>query len=312
MSTGTIVEGNFRPSFPEQVDNSMRTSFVNCPRKFQFEYLEHFTPPKTSIHLHAGACFARGLEVTRKTFYVEGQGAKESLLAGGLAIVEEWGDYEPFEPDHNKRLERVVQALGAYFTEYPMASDHVQPWKDQAGIPMIEYSFAHPLDIEHPDTGQPILYTGRFDMLGEYNAGCYCDDEKTTGQLGASWLKNWHLRSQFTGYTWAARVDGFPCNGAIVRGISLLKRSFGHAEVIELRADWQIEQWYDQLIRDISRMKRCWEEGFFDQNLDQACAAYGGCGFQRLCSVKNWEQWASQDFIRQKWNPVTGERELIQ
>jgi hypothetical protein len=289
----------------------MLTSYAACKRKFQYEYLEHLTPPQLSIHLHAGSCFARGLEVARKAFYAEGRSVEDSILAGGQALLAEWGDYIPPDPGSPKRLERMIQGLGAYFREYPMHSDHIQPWKDEAGNPMIEYSFAHPIDVKHPTTGEPILYTGRFDMVGDYNGGCYAEDDKTTSQLGNAWLKNWHLRSQFTGYTWALQQDGYPCMGAIVRGQSFLKTSFGFAEVLELRANWMVESWYEQMCRRIERIKELWVTGIWDQNLDQSCASYGGCGFQKLCTVQNWESWVEGEYVRLRWNPVTGEREPV-
>lgn len=306
MNTGT-----FKPTFPVCFDNSMLTSYAACARKFQYEYLEHFTAPKTSIHLHAGSCFAKGLEVARQAFYIEGKPVEEAMLAGGNALLAEWGDYEPDDPDSPKRLERMIQGLGAYFREYPPFTDHVQPWKDQTGTAMIEYSFAHPIEVNHPESGEPLLYTGRFDMVGDYNSGCYAADDKTTGQLGASWLKNWHLRSQFTGYTWALQQDGYPCQGAIVRGQSFLKTKFGFAEVLELRSSWMVEQWYEQMIRRIERIKELWESGIWDQDLDSACASYGGCSFQRLCQVRDWHDWAEGEYVRLRWNPVLGEREKV-
>jgi len=270
------MNSSFRPTFPVCFDNSMLTSFAACNRKFQYEYLEHFTSPHLSIHLHAGGCFARGLEVARKAFYQDQLPAAEAIEKGGYALVEQWGEYEPFDPTSPKRLERMIMGLGEYFRQYPMFSDHIQPWKDESGLAMVEHSFAIPIPVDHPTTDEPILYTGRFDMVGEYNAGCYVLDDKTTGQLGASWLKNWHMRSQFTGYTWALLQEGYPCLGAIVRGQSFLKTKFGFAEVLELRPNWQIEEWFQQMIRRIVRIKELWDHGFWDQNLDHSCAAYGG------------------------------------
>jgi len=269
MTTGISI--STRPEFPVCVDNSMLTSFAACPRKFQYEYLEHFTSPYLSIHLHAGGAFARALEVARRTFYTEHQSVEDSIFAGGQALVTFWGDYEPLDSTSPKRLERMIQGLGEYFRTYPMFTDHIQPWKDSSGVPMIEHSFAIPLPLEHPTTKEPILYTGRFDMVGEFNSGCYVLDDKTTGQLGASWLKNWHMRSQFTGYVWALQNEGYPCQGAIVRGQSFLKTKFGFAEVLELRSQWMIEEWYEQMLRRIQRMIEIWDHGFWDQNLDSSC-----------------------------------------
>ena len=64
---------------------------------------------------------------------------------------------------------------------------------------------------------------GRALRFGQMGEGLYIEDDKTTSQLGSSWGAQWDMRSQFTGYAWAARQSGLPIAGIIVRGISILK-----------------------------------------------------------------------------------------
>lgn len=132
------------------------------------------------------------------------------------------------------------------------------------------------------------------------------EDDKTTSQLGASWSRQWDLRSQFTGYKWGAgKAAGIHIDGVLVRGVSILKTKYDTLEAITYRPDWQIDRWYAQLHRDIKRMIGCWEEGYFDFNLDHACTEYGGCPFKQVCLMKDAEQLLDQMYQRRKWDPIT-------
>lgn len=298
--------------FPSVIDSSMRSTFVNCPQSFYNEYILGLSARGESTHLVFGGAFAKGVEITRREFYQNGKGAQEAIHSGAISAIAEYGDHIPPTEGSGsyKTVNRCVEALVAYFTEHPLYSDHIQPWEDDHGKPCIEFSFAYPLDLINPSTGEPLIFAGRFDMVGEHTGTGLClgVDEKTTSQLGAQWLKQWDLRGQFTGYTWAAKKAGYPCAGVVVRGISILKNSFGHAEVLSLRSDYLVKLWEEQLYQDIQRMIQCWQSNTWDYNFDSACTAYGGCKFTRLCNSPNPERFYDE-FARTRWNPVSGKRE---
>lgn len=294
------------PDFPLAVDSSMRAAFAACPRKFNYQYMRHLQHKGGSVHLVAGGAFARGTEVTRKSFYDGGMGLDDALAEGLKAATSEYGNFEPpsYGSGANKSLERVLEGLVYYFHQYPPASDHCQPHKLANGKSAIEFRFALPTDVRHPVTGEPILYFGRCDMLVHYNGSLFIFDDKTTSQLGAGWPDSWKLRAQIDGYIWAAQQYGLNPMGAIIRGLSFLKSSFGTAESMQVRSQWQIQRWYHQLQRDIQRMVDCWKAGYWDFSLDQACTAYGNCGFAQLCSVEDPEPWIDQDYEVRKWEPL--------
>lgn len=299
-----------RPPFPAYVDSSMMASFRSCPKSFEYGYLRHLHHTETSIHLVAGGAFAKGLEVTRLKFYTGESDEPTAILAGQRAAIKQWGENDLFL-DHNKTLSNVLLAIESYFDRYPMQEDCVQPFRGADGKPAVEFSFANeiPGAPNHPVTGEPILYVGRFDLLGEFNSALFAVDEKTTGSLGPTWLKQWDLRSQFTGYCWAAKEYGFPVVGAIVRGTSFLKSRFDHAEVITYRPDFFIERWLHQLSRDLQRMINCWEEGYFDLSLDSACTSYGGCEYRELCDKMEPEKWIPINFVERRWDPLAKEED---
>lgn len=300
-----------RPDFPVAIDSTMRAEFISCPRKFFYRHL-HSMHRKggASIDLHAGQCFAKALEIARRLYYTKVATSDAALQQALIAFVLAWGEFE--EPaDTKKTFVSMFAAVIDYFDEYPMEHDPFVPLIAKDGMPMIEFSFAIPLEgLLHPQTGEPIIYFGRTDMIGEMIQGSgliLVEDDKTTSALGARWASQWELRAQFTGYVWAARYHGIPAQGALVRGISILKESFGHVQAGPIyRSDWEIKRWEEQLHRDIKRMIHCWEEGYWDYNLDQACSQYSGCSFLQLCDVEQPEQWLG-DYEVRVWDPLKSE-----
>ena len=290
--------------FPSVIDNTMRSVFVQCPRKFFYEFIRQKSPESRSVDLGAGAAFAKGLEVARTLFYSGQASAPDAILAGARSLLKAYPDFSVGEMGRNpKTLDRVLGAFGYYFDSWPLEEDYFTPLI-QSGKPAVEFSFAIPLPILHPQTGEPILYSGRFDMFAEHrDGGLYVFDDKTTKQLGALWAKKWSLRSQFSGYVWAGQQYGYACGGAVIRGIAIRSTGFDKAEAITARPRHMIDQWHDQLLRDIRRMITSWEAGYFDFDLADACASFSGCGFIDICSSGNPEMWL-RDLPDRIWNPL--------
>jgi hypothetical protein len=296
-------------------------------------YVQHWKPQSESVHLVAGGAFAKGIEVARKAYF-EGEyesanvqytpdpetglekrhvvwasqagapGDREAAEALGLAaLIAAYGDFE-CPPDSAKSIGRTAGALEFYFQNYPLGGDGTEPIKLPGGRRGIEFSFAQPLPIAHPVTGDPILYTGRSDMIAEFAGAVYIFDEKTTSQLGASWGRQWENRAQFTGYAWAARENGIETAGSIVRGVSILKTKYDTQQAITYRPGWEIDRWLEQTVRDIERMQRCWQDGWWDYSLDGACGEYGGCNLLQVCKSPNPDSWLPMYFEQKVWDPL--------
>lgn len=294
-----------KPPFPDLIDNTMRGDFLSCPRKWMYGFLYQLAPAAPSVHLHAGGAFAHGLEIARKAFYMQGESEAESLRQGLEALMRFYGPVQ-FPPTRSgdKSLDNVIKAYDSYMSRYRLGLDPIKPHKGKDGVPMVEFNFAIPTRIINPSTGNPILYGGRCDMIGEMHGNIYVTDEKTASQLGETWAAQWDLESQFTGYCAAAMEYGYPVAGAVVRGVGLLKTKITHAEAIVHRSRWVIERWWEQLHRDIQRMVTSYEESYFDLALSKnSCAAYGGCPFKLMCQSQEPERWLNQYRIR-VWNPL--------
>jgi hypothetical protein len=300
-----------RPPFPRVIDSSMISTFRACPRKFQLEYLLNWKPKAESVHLVAGKAFARGLEVARQKFFDEDQPADYAIAEGIGALLEAYGTFECPE-DSAKSATRMAGAMEYYFEKYPLGADNAPPHILGSGSRAIEFSFLEPLESEHPETFEPLLYSGRFDMVCDYAGGVFGEDDKTTSSLGASWSKQWDLRSQFTAYCWGAGMGGLHLQGFLVRGVSILKTKYETQQAVTYRPPWMIERWYEQTLRDIARMKEMWEAGAFDYNLDHSCNEYGGCMFRQVCLSSDVEPWLEAGFERRRWDPVLRIEEVVE
>ncbi len=300
--------------FPSVIDSSLISAFRSCPTKARYEYFEHWKPKTPSVHLHAGAAFAHGLEAAREAFFLLGHHPRAAVEMGVAALMEHYGEFD-CPSDSAKSLTRMAGAPEYYFDAYPLERDLAIPITLASGKKGIEFSFVEPVEFSHPETGAPILLSGRMDMMCQYAGAHFGEDDKTTSQLGASWAKQWDLRSQFTAYCWGAAKANIPLAGFIVRGISILKTKYETQQAITYRPQWMIDLWYEQLIeRDLPAMLQMWEQGRWGVNLDHACNDYGGCLFRQVCLAEpsSRASWLATSYERRRWDPVSRTETLIE
>jgi hypothetical protein len=296
------------PRFPQVLDATM-LSAMRCPRKFYLAHVCRYTPAQhdgnsKSIHLIAGAAYAKGLEVARLA-YMHQRDPEACLELGAAALIEEYGDADPGE--EAKTCDRMVGALEYYLSEYPLDSDPARI-SIIAGVPAVEWRFALPLPFNHPETGEPLLYAGRTDAIMDFAGARYAEDDKTTKQLGAKWANQWELRSQFMGYAWAGRELGLGLQGTLVRGVSILKTKYETAQAIVNSPDWKIDEWVrhrDHLI--LQAITAYTDSGYWEPALDDTCNEYGGCTFKGVCGVppERRPNWLATNFEESTWNPLT-------
>lgn len=304
---------------PLHFDSTMRSAFASCPQKFFREFVQGFRPKGLSVDLHAGACFASALENVYREVHLKKKSLDDALLVAEAQYEIQWGDFEiPEWKKTSKTKDRVWEAVLDYFATYSPLTDHVQPYFASDGKPTFEYTFAIPLEPyhsvpeniegikcfpEHPDGG-PFLYCGRFDMLGSLFNRPVVRDEKTTTSIGDRWAEQWDLRGQFLGYKWACNEAGIPVEEVVVRGIGILKQKLHQVEAVKTYSDNLVARWKEQLRRDLWRIRRCWDEQYWDYNFADACTSYGSCMFVRACQSDFPQAWLEGEYEVRHWNPL--------
>lgn len=291
--------------FPTFIDASMLNTFRQCELKWAWQSLHHLAPATANINLLAGGAIARGMEVARKAFYVDKLPQQQAVGKGFVALILAYGD---FNSDKEKKTWDATAGAYIYYTDhFPFATDPVQPYLVDSKA-TVEYSFSLPLPIANPDTAEPLLYVGRFDMLGNFNGQTFCVDEKTTGSLGPKWSEKWQLRGQFIGYCYAAREHGYNVAGALVRGIAIYVGGYAVQEAIVYTPDWKIEEWKESTYATIERMIAVYKSGKYRKAFNDACTAYNRpCEFTLLCDSPHPERWISPYYKEHIWNPLEKE-----
>lgn len=314
--------------FPTILDNTIVSTWETCPAKATVGHFLHLKPRGPQVHLDAGKVFASALEAYRVAYYgldspLKGK-HEACLLVGMRKMIRLWG-YDP-EVDAvflqtKKSFHRVCELFVRYFVEYGHSTDEMRPAIVNNEV-MVEKSFTLELGLLNPDTDEPILYHGRYDMLADYHGGLFVYDDKTCSQLGKTWAAQWDFRSQFTGYCFGARANNYPVVGAIVRGSCFYANDVGFGQSITYRKPWELDKWWEDLhhatfnmietykrMRDwlasqpektplIRIMKEVPARGYFSN----ACNSYAGCEYQQLCSSQHPERWQNEYAIR-IWDP---------
>jgi hypothetical protein len=298
--------------FPELLDSTMIVAFRRCPHYFFRAHCQGLGNSEPNIHLHSGGAFAAGMEAARRSYYV-GQNAPERAVRDGVTrLIRYWGNYEP-PPDEPKQLWRMVEAFLGYFQQWPLDMDPLHPYSTDK-VPTIEFSFSYPLPFVHPVTGNPLLYGGRFDMLGQIVDDAYVVDEKTTGSyFSQDWGTGWDMRNQFIGYVDAAQQHGIPVSKVLIRGISIRKppvrdtTPFAGLDFMQAIANihkWQIERWRKDLYRTVRAMIGSWHDEYWARDWGDACHAFNRpCAFMPLCTSQEPENFESLFTVRH-WNPL--------
>lgn len=314
------TEQQSNPQLPVFIDSTMMSCARSCLQKFHAEFCLDLRPADLSVDLHAGGCFSAALESFYRAIYEDGFDIPNATLRALARFMNEWGDFEP-RKETAKTRDNMWSAVESYISKYPPHTDSVQPYKF-GGRTSVEFTFAIPLEPcypevtehnvrnyfpLHPITKEPWLYTGRFDLLGELTNGSEkkiaIRDEKTAGRLESNWSDKWNLRSQFLGYCWALQQMGIDCSTVVVRGVIITKKEIRQVEAIKLYPRFLIERWHEQLRRDLWRIRRAWDEGYFDFNLNEACTNYGICPFMDRCTSQYPDRW-NDNYMRKRWNPL--------
>lgn len=279
------------------------SSFDACHYKWFYEFGHALSPLAINPDLHAGGAFSQAIEVTRQAFYGDNLPLDVALPIGIRALIKFWGDFEP--PERNpKTCEAMIGALADYFREYPPGEDLFRPMILADGKPAVEFTFAIPTNVMHPETGEPIIYAGRADMIGNYDDKWLCIvDEKTTKGFYGDWASIWGMRGQFIGYCFAGQYYGYPITRTVIRGIAILKTMYKHLQVIEEYSQWQIDRWWEETNIKIKKMVEIWESNTYLHSYGDACGSYGGCQFLGLCTSPEPENQFS-NFQRRVWNPL--------
>jgi len=315
-------------------DSTCLGMLKTCPRLYQYQMIEGWSPNDESAHLVFGQLFHHALEEYDRR-KAEGSTHVEAMeWAIGDLLVSSKG-YAP-DPETKAGKYKSRDRLLA------LVIDYLDGYKDDAsvtflledGTPAVELSFRFELDwgpaaamTYPPDASshaiqvgdvtanhvtQPYLLCGHLDRVVTFADDLYVMDRKTSmSTLGSYYFDQYEPNNQMTLYTLASRVIlESPVRGVIIDAAQIkLEENNEFKRGMTLRTPDQLDEWLKDLERWLAIAESYAEADYWPQN-DTACGNYGGCKFREVCSKSPGvrEQFLKARFTQkeenERWNPL--------
>lgn len=296
------------PKFQTVWDSTSLGWLKTCPRLYQYQMLEHWTPRSTGIHLKFGQLYASGLEHYAHSS-TGGASHDDAVQVMVKWALENSGEYTP--TDGNEAQWTPWESGDAYKNRYTLIRSLLwnvddladSPWKTLIlanGRPAVELSFNFEAFTLH---GEAIHLAGHMDKIVENAGQVYVSDDKTTkGPIDAHYFRQYTPHNQMSLYALAGKIIlGQPVSGVLVRAaqIGVTFTRFATAQVPRPAA--VLTEWLDDAKYWIGQAREFALAEHWPMN-DKACY---WCDFKKVCGVSpsHRQAWLEQDFVKFEWNP---------
>lgn len=251
-----------------------------CLRKYKYRIMDGWRSNGESHHLIFGKVFATALEHYYK-FVALGHDWLDALeMVVAEALEDTYHDMpEGRAPwasfDSAKNRENLIRTIVWYVDEFHAEEITV---KMLNGVPLVEHSFALPVDND-------LVFTGHLDRVVEYVGDTYVMDQKTTAQtISPYWFNQFKPNTQFSMYTFAGMmIWKMPVKGVIIDGAQVAVGFSKFSRSVSMRTEDELNEWYDDTMAHIEAAQRATLNNHFPMN-PASCGNYGGCEFRPVCS----------------------------
>jgi hypothetical protein len=316
-------------NYKEKIDYSSLSTYMDCQRKFLFQYIFHFRSPNPSIDLIFGSCWHYGLESTYKELMKNP--ASLSVIQATEISINAFNDLWKIEgakhfPNEDlifpKSPGRASDMYYKYWERYLLSEDSMKK------IIGVEAPFLISLSTIHP--GLP-NYIGRQDLLFELPDGSLeIVDHKTAKALWKTTLNQFEMSYQTDGYLTAGEMyyNKIPKITYSLAFFQKSKMAFQRFTIMKNKAC--LDQFLHSLIfycKDLIKQIDLFEQELetktvrndiinsFPRSPGYACTLYmRACPYMDLCKIRNnpllWYNNPPQGYTINEWDPDKQEKEL--
>ena len=251
--------------------------YATCPQKYYFRNVLRIDPKEKSKALAMGSCVSRALQAYRK------EGSLNKAIDAFKDTWEEEGkvlrlDIDPNFPKDFRTVKRGIELIRDYVLKYPDdPKNTIEP----------EVPFEVPL-FEDKDL---FLLRGRIDGVFVNDSDVCIGEDKTTSQLGETFLPNLAGSLQIKIYLWAADYRGlFEIGGkkktprCLMNAMRVHPTEFRFKRDMTIQSRPQLELAKANIVNWIKRILVAEADGNFPLNdvNNSVCTMYGGCEYLPL------------------------------
>lgn len=287
------------------LDSTKIKTFMDCPRKFFYEYVCGIRKDEPNEHLVFGSAWHDAIE------HIMNNGRnRESVLDAANIFMETYKKgyegKEHFLPgaSNAKTPENGLNLLVAYLNEYK---------SDEYETLFTEVAGAVPISQDRQ------LHV-KFDSVIRRRDGIWSLEHKTTGRLTQAWKDKWQIDFQVGAYNHALRclfpneqVRGIIVNGAVVRDKSyeFLRIPVSRDGKQALMFLWEANHWVDMIEWNFNELAQSKIDDpimmAFPKNVE-SCGKFG-CKYPEFCWIKPNPIYLAHENVpghkREFWDPRT-------
>lgn len=305
-------------------DNSMLSSFKECPRKFYLRHIRGWTSQGISMPLTFGLSWHDAMDVLWGSY---GKMPDDELLIKASQQFSKTWQEQGLPPPADLTVDQLDK-YGARtpFVAAEMLYEYLKKRKDTFDNPSfkleaIEQPFAIPI---YPDNNN-VWYIGRLDKVFHLNGSRIIGEHKTTseykidGGFKTSYLEGWSPSAQIEGYMFAGNMY---FNGGVryvwVDAALVHKKVHTAFKFIPISANmssldgwlWEARNWIEQVNTEKAKLEDGAAKGHmmqcFPRNTDACTGKYGPCTYKNICgnvdNPHNLEH-PPEGYIVKFWSP---------
>jgi len=202
--------------------------------------------------------------------------------------------------DARRNTRVLLSLLESYILQYSrMPSIQFNIFKID-NKPAVEQSFSIPLgEVEITFEGRTyaltIMWSGKIDVLSNYERAIAPVDHKTTTVMGEKFVDDKERSSQMLGYTFAARYlakllfDNMPVFGVRINALAMRQTGFEFKMFDIPYPEWKIAEWQRETIQSIrdlvSALDKFLGSGQSVPNREHCVTKYGKCAYFDVCDT---------------------------
>lgn len=277
-------------------------------RWYQYKYYQCKTEVQHSNAIHHGhILFPNGRFDRMLSVISESATHRTNCINFTIEAIESTDFYDDIS-DNRRTISNISESIIAYidavdFERYPVwIRDETDPLTDIG----IEIPFDVVVDIKYGDTDyqdaedkdMKVRFTGKLDGLHidpKKDNQLLIEENKTGARLDDSWLAQWILSNQITGYCIASQTfTGLPCTYAIVSGMRIPIGKNAHEGIRKEpvnRKPIMFEKWGTWFATSIL-MEQEWKDNVADAPMyTHSCNRYfRSCAFLPFCASDTKEE----------------------
>lgn len=258
-------------------DNSTIEAFLDCNRLAWYNYFHHFE--SKSAAMSAGTVWHAGLANLHQT---------KNLSQANVVMARAY--------EQHKAILQMGASRHAFGVLNTALVEYDKRYTNMPGIEMHEQELHFAVWIEASEWTLGFWLVGRLDGLLTYNNDFLILENKTTSQIGGSYLAGLDMSRQASTYSYAVNKllsqNSYP--GPRVRGVLFNVVKLGtKIEFLRhtvLRHEKALLEFEQETIRIVAAIRQSWASPEKPIKNTRSCNRYGECQFTDLCKA-----WTGQD-----------------